>query len=168
MGCPETQDQSKRCCARWAMLHVLNAAHRHLKEAPSMSTSGSEAEGFCSPASKGFSSSCCLAACDAARASATRGRVSVKTKMFDRVATAEMSAAPRHGSRNGLRRDQRAIPQRMDYMVHMMWRRGSFSRRYEFRDFLSAMLPSAGGHTMTWLKHACCLGTCNLCLPLGI
>ena len=85
-----------------------------------MSTSGSEAEGFWSPSSKGFSSSCCLAALAAARASTTRGRVSVKTNIFDRVATAEMSAAPRHGSRKGLHSDQPAIIQYA--MMHIMWR----------------------------------------------
>ena len=106
------------CCK--FLLHVLNAAYRQLKWAPSMSISGSEAEGFCSPSSKGFSSSRCLAACAAARASTTRGRVSVKTKIFDRVATAEMSAAPRHGSRKGLHSVQPAVTQYLEGMTRMM------------------------------------------------
>ena len=85
-----------------------------------MSISGSEAEGFCSPSSKGFSSSCCLAAYAAARASTTRGRVSVRTKIFDRVAIAEMSAAPRHGSRKGLHSGQPAVTRNLDGMMQML------------------------------------------------
>jgi hypothetical protein len=70
--------------------------------APSMSTVGSAAATFSSPSSRGFSSSCCLTACAAARASTIRGKVSFKTNMLESVATAEMRAAPRHGRKNGL------------------------------------------------------------------
>ena len=119
-----------------------------------MSISGSEAEGFWSPSSKGFSSSCCLAALAAVRASTTRGRVSVKTKIFDRVATAEMSAAPRHGSRKGLHSDQPAITQYLDGMVCMLWRHASLD------DMTSGMIECNAaiyGRTYKEVAQACML-----------
>ena len=70
--------------------------------APSVSAAGSGTVAFSSPSSRGFSSSCCLAACAAARASTIRGKVSFRTNMLESVATAEMRAAPKHGMKNGL------------------------------------------------------------------
>ena len=46
-------------------------------------------------------------------------------KMFDRVATAEISAAPRHGSRKGLHSNQPAITQYLNDMMRMMRRHAS-------------------------------------------
>lgn len=46
--------------------------------------------------------SCCLAASSAARASTAHVKVSFRMNIFERVATVEMRAAPKHGRKNGL------------------------------------------------------------------